>query len=80
MSASSFAPVTSPAVGSLPISNVTGGASGVRTATLTLATGAGYGFGTAATLAMRVRAAAHSGSAHITSTMLPLHPLTEQAR
>ena len=80
LAASSFALVTSPAVGGLSISNVTNGASGTRTATLTLATGAGCGFGTAATLAVRVRAAAHSGRADITSTTLPLHPSTEQAR
>ena len=74
VSASSFALVTSPAIAGLSISNVTGGASGTRTATLTLATGAGYGFSTPATLAVRVRAAAHSGSTDLTSGTLAVSP------
>ena len=80
LAASSFVLVTSPVVVGLSIFNVTGGASGTRTATLVLATGVGYDYGTAATLAVRARTAAHSGSADITSTTLPLHPFTEQAR
>ena len=74
VSASGFAFVTSPTLAGLSISNVTGGASGTRTATLTLATGTGYGFNTPATLAVRVLAAAHSGSTALTSATLPVSP------
>ena len=74
VSASGFALVTSPTLAGLSINNVTGGASGTRTATLTLATGTGYGFSTPATLAVRVLAAAHSGSTALTSAALPVSP------
>ena len=79
VSASSFELVTSITIAGLSIGNVAGGASGTGTATLTLATGASYGFNTPATLAVRVLAAAHSDSADVTSTTLPLHPFAEQA-
>ena len=74
VSASSFALVTNPTIAGLSIGNVTGGASGTRTATLTLATGTGYGFNTPATLAVRVLAAAHSGSTDLTTGTLAVSP------
>ena len=74
VSASSFALATNPTIAGLSISNVTGGASGTRTATLTLATGAGYGFSRPSTLAVRVLAAAHSGSTDISSATLAVSP------
>ena len=74
VSASSFALATNPAIAGLSISNVAGGASGTRTATLTLATGMGYGFSRPSTLAVRVLAAAHSGSTDITSGTLAISP------
>ena len=78
VSAFSFALVTSPAIAGLPISNVTGGASGSTSATLTLATGTGFDFDTPATLAVRVRAAAHSGSSDVTTgRTVPLTPTDE---
>ena len=78
VSASSFQLVTSPAISGLSISNVTGGASGTRTATLTLATGSGFDFDTPATLAVRVLAAAHSGSTNVTTGgTVPLTPTDE---
>ena len=74
VSTSSFALATNPTIAGLAISNVTGGASGTRTATLTLATGAGYGFSRPSTLAVRVLAAAHSGSTDLTSATLAVSP------
>ena len=74
VSASSFTLATNPTIAGLTISNVTGGASGTRTATLTLATGAGYSFSRPSTLAVRVLAAAHSGSTDMTSGTLAISP------
>ena len=74
VSASSFALATNPTIAGLSISNVTGGASGTRTATLTLATGTGYGFSRPSTLTVRVLAAAHSGSTDMTSATLAVTP------
>ena len=71
--ASGFEIVTTPSIPGLShtVGPVTAGG---RTATVTLATDGTYGFDVPTTIALRVLAAAHTGSAAITSAPLPVTP------